>query len=480
MHSIAYQPDSSSFANPERGFYLHTEARSRDYEPLDLEDLRSARAAAHVSLVYRGFVLEDFVASPISDAYLSAVERDMETLRAAGMKAVVRFAYTTQARQAADGDGSPMRPYGDADLARVLAHLDQLEPLLHRHADVIAVVQAGLIGIWGEWYYTDHFAGADLDELEPCHWEARRQVVERLLRALPGGRCVQLRTPRQKQVLVGSVRPLTAAQAFTDGLAARLGHHNDCFLADATDSGTYQDPDGEKAYLQVETRFVPMGGETCRNSPPRSDCATALAELARLHWSFLNAAYHPEVLARWRDGGCLQEVEQRLGYRLALVSARHQPRASRGGVWSVQLGLLNSGFAAPYLPRRVDLVLRHLASGGEFRAPLDVDLRRAWPDQALVVERRLGLPSQMPTGAYEACLHLADADPELASRPEYAIRLANTEVWEPRTGYNRLGMVVEVGERRSWWPRRPDAQLIETPAAPARFIFLDVPVDAMH
>jgi pimeloyl-ACP methyl ester carboxylesterase len=37
---------------------------------------------------------------------------------------------------------------------RVVSHLDQLQPILTDNYDVIAFVQAGFIGSWGEWYYT--------------------------------------------------------------------------------------------------------------------------------------------------------------------------------------------------------------------------------------------------------------------------------------------------------------------------------------
>ena len=44
------------------------------------------------------------------------------------------------------------------------------------------------------------------------------------------------------------------------------GHHNDCFLADATDSGTYVNKSVEYPYLQQDTLYCAMGGETCRVS----------------------------------------------------------------------------------------------------------------------------------------------------------------------------------------------------------------------
>lgn len=44
----------------------------------------------------------------------------------------------------------------------------------------------------------------------------------------------------------------------------------------------------------------------------------------------------------------------------------------------------------------------------------------------------------MPAGSYELLLPLPDAYESLSGRPEYSIRLANEEMWEESSGYNRL------------------------------------------
>ena len=59
-----------------------------------------------------------------------------------------------------------------------------------------------------------------------------------------------------------------------------------------------------------------MSGETCAPNPPRSDCATALHEMVLLHFSAISAGYHEDVLHSWEEGGCIQEINRRLGYRL--------------------------------------------------------------------------------------------------------------------------------------------------------------------
>ena len=89
------------------------------------------------------------------------------------------------------------KPYGDAPRDRVLAHIAQLKPVLQANADVIATVQVGFVGAWGEWYYTDHFG--DQDNVGATQIADRKAVVEALLGSLPATRTVQVRTPTWKK-----------------------------------------------------------------------------------------------------------------------------------------------------------------------------------------------------------------------------------------------------------------------------------------
>ena len=80
---------------------------------------------------------------------------DFATLRQAGLKAVVRIAYTNQLYFTPSTSWPPVPPYGDATKAQMLAHLAQLAPVLQANSNVIALAQAGFIGIWGESNFFD-------------------------------------------------------------------------------------------------------------------------------------------------------------------------------------------------------------------------------------------------------------------------------------------------------------------------------------
>src|SRR5688572_22780295 len=147
------------FANPERGFYLHTETRASAPSglPANLASFRLVGRSdpnntytTKLSLVLRVIYLDTFIDAPISTNFLNSIQTDFEFLRAQGFKAIVRFAYNQDTT----------RPFNEPSKARILEHIGQLGPLLRRNRDVIAVLQHGFIGAWGEGYYTDIFSTA--------------------------------------------------------------------------------------------------------------------------------------------------------------------------------------------------------------------------------------------------------------------------------------------------------------------------------
>ena len=469
-----YTISTDDFANPERGFYLHTETRASNPSavPANLANLRvngsrdpNNAYVARISLVLRVFYLDTFINAPIGSNYLNTIQADLDSIRNQGAKVIIRFAYFR----------SPNRPFPEPSKAQILEHIGQLAPILGRNRDVIAVLQQGLIGAWGEGYYTDVFSTAG-QVFTAQNWRDRAEVIQALLDALPPERMIQVRVPQQRQkFLHGPAAPTStpasaAAQAFNGSAAARLGSHNDCFLADTSDSGTFNDYDGAtdsqdisrlREYKALETRFTAMGGETCLENSPADNCAAsggrADTDLALFHYSFLNQGYNANVNDDWVMQGCMEDIKRRLGYRLELVSSVFPAEARPGQAIPLRLELRNTGYTAPFNPRGLELVLRNTNSGQRFFAELsrDTDVRWWLPGTNHLVSAQLALPSDFPWGGYELLLHLPDPAPSLYGLAHYSIRLANStpvnsggaalgDVWEPATGYHRLGHLLLV------------------------------------
>ena len=299
-----------------------------------------------------------------------------------------------------------------------------------------------------------------------------------MLAALPVKRMLQVRVPQHKQKYVygttapTSVAPLSTMEAFNGSNAARIGFHNDCYLADETDFGTFSDYDigggtslqditNLRNYLAQETRYTPMGGETCFVNPPTDDCAAAGGgadtDMAFSHYSFLNQGYNADVNDGWASQGCIENIKRRLGYRLQLVSGRFRTEAQPGQVIPLTLEFTNTGYASMYNPRGLELILRHTVTAQKYYAALsrDTDARRWLPGTNYVLNAQLSLPTNLPSGNYDLLLNLPDPAPTLYAMIPYVVRLANSnaissanavigDVWEATTGYHNLRQTLTI------------------------------------
>ncbi|MBA4155086.1 DUF4832 domain-containing protein [Flavobacterium sp.] len=437
-----YTASSDVFSNPERGFYKHTEAHSTGYNLLTQSSLVSYRQNQNITLILRVFYLEEFVNSAISQTYLNNMQTDFNRMRNAGIKCVVRFAY---------GDDESVSPR-DATKAKMLEHIAQLKPVLESNIDVIATFQTGFIGTWGEWYYTSQaeFGGYGYNSSTPltsANYANRKNVVDAILNALPNSRAIQIRTPKFKQQLYSTTTPLPTGQAHTNSSLARIGHHNDCFLSSNSDVGTYSNVTTEYPYLEQETKYLPMGGETCAVFDSRTNCTTALLEMNKFHWSYLNLDYHPSVISGWQTNDCFFEIQNRLGYRFELTSATLPTQITLNSQLPVTLNLSNKGFSAPFNERNAYIVLKNTVTNVAYPILMDAD-PRYWLGTKSITEN-LTLPTDIVQGSYKMYLHLPDVESSIASRPEYAVRFANTNMWESSTGYNDLNHTVIINQALS-------------------------------
>jgi hypothetical protein len=197
QQTITYRASAEDFPNPERGFYIQRTPIWRNGEriPLRKSDLIRARSQG-MSMVRTYYLLEPYRNQPLSQPVIDALQADLSTAREAGVKIVLRFSYNF-------GIGEP-----DAPLEQVLQHIDQLTPVIRNNADVIAFMEAGFIGAWGEWHNsTNNLIGSSGVN------DNTRAITSRLLAALPPERAVAVRTPRYKQQLTGDETPLMAQEA---------------------------------------------------------------------------------------------------------------------------------------------------------------------------------------------------------------------------------------------------------------------------
>ncbi|MGC8904596.1 DUF4832 domain-containing protein [Thermus sp.] len=472
-----FLPTPSEVPNPERGFA--SDSYYPDEPALDASaKVREARERGfEVRLIRRTYYLHAFAGQDrLPQSFLATLEGDLESAKRAGVKLVLRFAYRPEENR----PGGPT--YCDPPEARILAHLRQMGPVLRAHLGAIAYLEAGLIGPWGEWHSAspeealmDPLPGYQEGSQPPCGQgnydrklpnQKTLELVRALLEEVPG-KLVALRYPMAKAKLLeleaggptgtypdaSFFTPLTPSEAHGGSLKARLGAHNDCFLASENDYGTYyydpgQKQEREKAYWSADALYTVMGGETCTSSPyvpPGEDPGRYVYEsFRRFRFSVLNLNYHPGFLAWLRatpfgEGSLLEALKRDLGYRLHLRRAEvDRVRLSLGEPLSLTLDLENLGFGSLYNPKALRLVFVRNKDGFAVIRPLE--------------ERFFGPPAgerkayacraQAPEAPGTYALFLELADPENPGDPRYHVRLATQT--EFKEGRNALNLSVEV------------------------------------
>jgi hypothetical protein len=232
---------------------------------------------------------------------------------------------------------------------------------------------------------------------------------------------------------------LTELTAFQPTVNARVGFYNDAFLNRDGDQGTYNidgcvNPVGTTDYNFIANagKYLPMNGEpnnlnNC-DGGFRTSGANALVELNALNFSTINRAYRPNVWNGWIADGVYDTIVRNLGYRLQLNTLEIDINSS---TIDVIITLQNVGYATILKPKTVYLVF--VSGATEYKKVINTD-PRFWTENNTITD---SLVRDIPNGPYDLYLHIADIN--LPSRPEYSVRLANTDItFSNTTGYNNL------------------------------------------
>ncbi len=229
-----YEPDNGNFANPERGFAIsydvawpsdgapwsfcqdNTDPATYTYTawtaPLLEADLRTYRQQ-NITLVMMRYHIAEFRYQALSPAFVERLNQDFAVARRVGIKVIPRFVYNWP-------KGGP-----DAPVANVLSHLETLRAVFTQNADVVASMELGFVGCWGEWHHSA-FGLVDDGGLN----SNSRLIMQKLADVLPASRMFAVRYSGYKSQYFGGswdepVAPVTATEAFDGSLKSRMGEH---------------------------------------------------------------------------------------------------------------------------------------------------------------------------------------------------------------------------------------------------------------
>ncbi|HKJ12933.1 MAG TPA: DUF4832 domain-containing protein [Ornithinimicrobium sp.] len=448
----AYVPDiDPALKNPERGMY-YDYIPGEDHHHTIVAQWLWLDSVCGQDLAWNGYNAAG--TSPLLNEYAAK----LENCRAKGAKIIFRPRYDREA------DGDPpigctvdgVRVFHADSKNRQFNHIDAIAAMLGEYRDVIAFIQAGYLGRWGEW----NTAGDNPNQAPLLYNFADRiDIINYILSAYASNGVMQDVELR---------RPVFAKEVIDQNPQANVGLHNDCFMTTDSDMGTYSDFPGSpanfgnsaaaKLWAQSFSANKSFGGETCPvdatdpfSGPERwRSCSHILTEPPQFHMSYLNAQWAKGAVCEWALGQCYDEIRRKLGYRFEVTRVEYTRKTYGKQKFSVEIDITNSGWSRLHKPREAKLVLRN-GSGAHVYDLLNGSTHSWEPGTTTKVSLTAATP---PKGKYS--LRLWIPDPDAPTLPPYAVKLATlrdgVNVFESNTGENNLGVALTV---RKWWPWWP-------------------------
>lgn len=452
--------------NPDRGLRLEIAVDV----VLDKEDpLKSLKEQVEiyksdsVSLVQTYIYLTNVIGKDLTEENFAVMQLLFDEFEKLGMKSVLRFAY--------ERDFNGRETVGPT-LEQTLIHIEQLKPFLYKNKSLIHVLQAGIIGAWGEWHSSVH----GLDQSE----EAKISILKKLLEVVPKELTVQVRVPEYKNLL--SNEP---------DLYKRLSFHDDMIII-KPHKWDGEMHEGTPFFDQIvkESKFLPMDGElpwgfwSINKDPDSPDAGwlidghQAARRFFLQHFTSLSAI-HNYLELRGREGDedeidysmqkwkkefididflkkedmpisnnyfetesgeyakrtIFDYIRDHLGYRIELQSLELDKQWSIGKTHALNLKLINRGFATVFNKYDVYFVLLD-NNGNVVMSKTDINVFDWQPNKENedsieilehVVDHGFILSDNQKTGKYKLGLWIPSGNEELKYNAKYAIRCANED-----------------------------------------------------
>ncbi len=446
VQDISYADSKEVLANPDRGVYIPLRLQYNTETGLfgEKSDVIGAAAEANrrkVSLVHLRIDLSAWSGNanesgedlPITSEQVASLARLLNYFRMYSVKVIPRFSYDVTAL-----DQEPK------SLDTVMQHLEALRPVFEENKDVITSVDAGILGPWGEMHSTSGIYATD---------ETLRQIVLKWLDVLPNDLTVNVRTPVQYRIVLGSLENDSEDRY-------RLGIFNDGYLGSESDLGSYHSGitrDIFVDWMETQGNYTFYGGEVTRADPDEPDYvpemeqwsegAFVAQEMPRTHTSYFNSEFNLKILRdKWQnqiyensddeyDGETYYKyLTDHIGYRIVIRNSELTPSVQTGGIAALRLNLENVGFARLIQKQKVYLILEK--DGVYRKAELDTDISGLMSQSDETYTYVFSVPSDLTAGNWNVYYKINNANSE-----NYPVSFANANVYNENLGANKVGQI---------------------------------------
>jgi len=263
---------------------------------------------------------------------------------------ILRFLYDW------DGNAEETEP---ENLDIITTHMEQTASVYNKYADRIYILQGLYIGNYGEMHHSSHQSAGEI-----------MRLAQTLFGLADPSIYLAVRTPDYWRTITGISEPSDVpAEANGRSLPERISLFNDGMLASESDAGTYAKLNRETELLFQERlcQYVPNGGEVIIDNS-YNNLPNAIRDLRTMHVSYLNYAYDPNVLNKWKNSMYSENdlfyglsgydyIAAHLGYRYVLRSTEMKFNDSYEKTAAYSLSVENTGFSNCYYPFELSITI---------------------------------------------------------------------------------------------------------------------------
>ena len=390
----------------------------------------------------------------LDETFFDSWDKTLANCRRNGCMVGLRFRYDAVGRD----DPEP------ATFDKVLEHIEQIRKseLLEKYSDIIAFIETGFVGKWGEQHGGKYTSVA-----------YKAKLLDALYDAVPRTIPLTVRTPDTfaewaglRRSDLGNEDVFKAAEADSSGrgqriLEKRIGMYNDGYMGSDSDLGTFADRKGETRWLSSVAAETYYGGEFSGNIDYAKKFDTylpenAVPEMYLTHLSYINgnifqlykdytfgSEYDVEGVdnSAYYGQSVFQFIRDHIGYRFVLRRSELTADVPQGGELKLSFSVENTGFANPIPYVHGYVILEK--DGVYIMAPVDTDCHRWLSCTTTDTELTVKLPDSIRSGKWN--VYLKETMGNFAGEPDEmplrSIRFANEGVWNAALGADLLGTV---------------------------------------
>lgn len=375
----------------------------------------------------------------LDETFFSAWRTTFENCRKNGCMVALRFRYD------ANGKDNPE----PSSFEQVLHHIQQIKDsgLLEDYKDIIAYVESGFVGKWGEQH------GGKYTSVE-----YKAQLLDAMLDCVPAPIPVTVRTPDIFAKWAGIERKdLADYDSSGNPDALRVGLYNDGYMGSDSDLGTYSNRAVETDWLSKQTLTSYFGGEFSGNLDWAKKYDTylpenAIPEMYKTHLSYINGnifqlykdytfseAYDVDNVdnSAYYGQNVFQFIRDHIGYRFVLRKSELSDKVQQGGELQLHFNVENTGFSGIIPETETEIILEQ--NGNFIRTTVDINPNEWYSCTTAEEFLNLKLPDSLPEGDWNAYLKISFGNNTVEQINLRSVQFANEGVWNPSLGADYLG-----------------------------------------